>query len=74
MEDSTAYAWRAAYRAAILETDPAKMPARIDAAQKALQERLAEIEVYNSERQEIENAQRGLAILQAERADSFEAQ
>ncbi len=40
MEDTTSYGWHSAYREAVLETAPAKIPARIDAAQKALQERL----------------------------------
>jgi hypothetical protein len=77
---SSTYPWLSfsvlgqAYLAAVLETHPARMPARIAAAQKTLQDRLAEIEVFNPEDEAIQNALAGLAALKEKRTDSFEAQ
>jgi hypothetical protein len=40
LEDATVYSWDATYRAAVLETEPAKVSSRIDAAEKALRKDL----------------------------------
>ncbi len=74
MSDLSTYRWQVTYQEAVLETDQAKMPALINAAQKALQDRLAEIQVYSPEHQAIEEAKRALATLKAERVDPFEVQ
>ncbi len=67
MEDTTSYGWHSAYREAVLETDPAKMPTRINAAQKALQERLnSPAQIGTREYVEIQNARKALATLKAE--------
>jgi hypothetical protein len=67
VEDTTSYGWHSAYREAVLETAPAKMPARINAAQKALQERLnSSAKLSTREHVEIENARKALGTLKAE--------
>lgn len=69
MESSTIYAWHTAYRAAVLETDPHQMPARIDTALQAITERLNTAELSAEERAEIENARESLTVLHWERAN-----
>jgi len=69
MSDPEPHSWRTAYRLAVLEPDPAKMRNRIDAALRAIEERLRQpIEIGSPEHKEIENAKEALAILKTERA------
>jgi hypothetical protein len=63
------YFWQEIYRDAVLETDPAKMPTRIDAALMAINQRLHNpIEINSPEHKEIEHALRALEVLKAERS------
>jgi hypothetical protein len=65
------YSWQAAYRAAILETDNAAMPVRIYEALAAIeQRRLSDLEPGSDEERGLEDAERGLLALKAERIDS----
>ena len=70
MEPTQGYAWQRPYEAAILETDSTKLPARITAAEAAIDARIAEIQSMNNatadEWQAIEGARSGLKILIAE--------
>ena len=62
------YTWQAAYKAAILETDNFVMPLRIYEALAAIeQRRLSFLEIDGEERQALEDAERGLRALKAER-------
>jgi hypothetical protein len=70
VSQSKTYLWLPAYLSAVLETDNALMPTRIYEALAAIEQRLlSSIEVGSDERREIENAQRGLLTLKAERVD-----
>jgi hypothetical protein len=70
MNQSNTYLWLPAYLAAVLETDNALMPTRIYEALAAIEQRLlSSIEAGSDECREIENAQRGLLTLKAERVD-----
>jgi hypothetical protein len=65
------YTWQAAYRAAILETDNAAMSLRIYEALAAIeQRRLSYLEIDGEEDRALEDAERGLLALKAERLDS----
>jgi len=73
MDDT--YPWQAAYRAAVLETDPAAMTLRIYEALSAIeQRRLSPVEPGSDEEHALENAERSILTLKAEWVDSFEAQ
>jgi hypothetical protein len=62
------HSWQSAYKYAVLEADPARMPHRIETALKAIEDRLSRpIEIGSPEHREIEHAQKALAILKAER-------
>jgi hypothetical protein len=62
------YTWQAVYRAAILETDNAAMSLRIYEALAAIeQRRLSELESDGEEDRALEDAERGLLALKAER-------
>jgi hypothetical protein len=64
------YSWQAAYKAAILETDNAAMSLRIYEALAAIeQRRLSHIEEGGEEDRALEDAERGLLALKAERID-----
>ena len=64
------YTWQAAYRAAILETDNAAIPLRIYEALAAIeQRRLSDLEPGGKEDRALEDAERGLLALKAERID-----
>jgi hypothetical protein len=64
------YTWQAAYRAAILETDNAAIPLRIYEALAAIeQRRLSDLEPDSEEDRALEDAERGLLALKAERID-----
>ena len=65
------YTWQAAYRAAILETDNAAMSLRIYEALAAIeQRRLSYLEIDGEEDRALEDAERSLRALKAERLDS----
>ena len=70
MNQPRSYLWLPAYLSAVLETDNALMPTRIYEALAAIEQRLlSPIEAGGDEYREIENAQRGLLTLKAERVD-----
>jgi hypothetical protein len=61
-------AWRELYRAALLELRPEELRPRIDEAEKAIQERIVELRLEDSnseEARELEDALRGLRVLAA---------
>jgi hypothetical protein len=65
------YSWQAAYRAAILETDNAAIPLRIYEALAAFeQRRLSDLKPGSEEDRALEDAERGLLALKADRLDS----
>jgi hypothetical protein len=69
---SERYLWETAYRAAILETDNAAIPQRIYEALAAIeQRRLSTLEPGSEEERALEEAERGLLTLKAERMDPF---
>ena len=63
--------WRMLYTAAILETDNAKLMARVELAQTAITARLGELNGRDSseELEELSDATHGLSILRQERQD-----
>jgi len=64
------YSWQATYQAAILETDDAAMSLRIYEALSAIgQRRLSDLEPGCEEDRALEDAERGLLALKAERID-----
>ena len=68
------YLWLPAYTSAVLETDDALIPTRIYEALAAIEQRLlSPIETDSTEYREIENTQRGLLTLKAERVDEGNA-
>jgi hypothetical protein len=67
MTDPAIYAWFPVYRSAVLETDPAQMPARIDEAMKAIALRFCEPgRIDDAELNELAHAEDGLATLKSE--------
>jgi hypothetical protein len=64
------YKWYEAYKAALLETDWAKMPERIQTAEAALRQRIREFELDHGgtpeENQAIADAMRGLTVLRSD--------
>lgn len=59
--------WMELYRAAILELDPAKLPARVDAAYQAVQQRTWELTQQANTREEqtaLRDAMQNLRVLQ----------
>ena len=64
------YTWQAAYQAAILETDNAAMSLRIYEALAAIeQRRISYLEPGSEEDRALEDAERGLLAVKAERID-----
>lgn len=64
------YPWHPAYQAAILETDDAAISLRIYEALAAIeQRRLSYLEIDAEEERALEDAERGLLTLKAERLD-----
>ncbi len=58
--------WQVCYRAALTESDPAKLTGRIEAARRAIHDRLQEIEDYGHdtrEREQLESALHALFTL-----------
>jgi hypothetical protein len=69
------YSWLAAYKAAILGTDDAAMSLSIYEALAAIeQRRLSFLEIDGEERQALEDAERGLRALKADRIDPSSTQ
>jgi hypothetical protein len=65
------YSWYATYQAAILETDDATISLRIYEALAAIeQRRLSYLEIDAEEERALEDAERGLLALKAERLDN----
>jgi hypothetical protein len=61
-----AISWQALYRAALTESDPTKLAARIEAARRAIRDRLQEIDDYGHdtrEREQLESALHALFTL-----------
>jgi hypothetical protein len=68
MPDPAVYTWFPAYQAAVLETDPAQMPDRIDKVMKAIAARFCEPgRIEDAELNALAQAQDGLETLKAER-------
>jgi hypothetical protein len=67
---STYYGWGEVYKAAIIETDPGKLPNRVKAAKAAIDTRLHDLQMDHGgtpeERQAIVDALAGLSILRRE--------
>jgi hypothetical protein len=64
------YSWQTEYQAALLETDKAAMSLRIYEALAAIeQRRLSYLEIDGEEDRALEEAERGLLALKAERID-----
>jgi hypothetical protein len=67
MNNSTTYSWQGAYECAVLETNPAHMAGRIDAALRAIEQRVGStVRIDNTENEAIESARNGLAVLRGE--------
>jgi hypothetical protein len=65
---SDTHSWQSAYRYAVLESDPERMPHRIETALRAIEERLRlPLEIGSQEHREIEHAKEALAVLLVER-------
>jgi hypothetical protein len=68
---SDTHSWQSAYKCAVLESDPERMPHRIETTLKAIEERLRQpIEIGSREHSEIEHAREGLEVLWRERVDT----
>jgi hypothetical protein len=68
MSEPETYSWVPAYLSAVLETDNARMPTRVYEALTAIEQRRPSLTAADGiEEREIENAQRGLLTLKAER-------
>lgn len=74
METSQITSWEELYVAAVLETDPAKIAARLDLAQEALRERwhaLRQVRLARDpEKQRVEDAIRTLNMIRLNELDS----
>lgn len=57
------YDWIKFYEAAVLETDPTSLPSRIEAAQKAIGQRVIKSKIEDSERREIVRTLNALSVL-----------
>jgi hypothetical protein len=67
------YSWQAAYKSAVLETNPKQSSNRINEARRAIDERLHRTLLADSpEHKAMEDARRGLAELEAERVERDE--
>jgi hypothetical protein len=68
MSDTETYSWLPAYMSAVLETDNGRMPTRIYEALAAIEQRRPSLTATDGiEEKGMENAQRGLLTLKAER-------
>jgi len=61
------YTWQALYKAAVSENNPARLNGRIEAARRAIQERLEELDDSRDdrERQQLDSAMHALFTLAA---------
>ncbi len=61
------YTWQALYKAAVSENNPARLNGRIEAARRAMQDRLEELDDSRDdrERQQLDNAMHALFTLAA---------
>ena len=61
--------WQSLYNAALTESDPSKLIGRIEAARRAIQQRLKELDESGDtrERQQLDEAQHALFTLRARR-------
>ena len=61
------YTWQALYKAAVSESNPARLNGRIEAARRAIQERLEELDDSGDdrERQQLDSAMHALFTLAA---------
>jgi hypothetical protein len=67
MNNSTTYSWQRAHGCAVLETNPAHMAGRIDAALRAIEQRVGStVRIDNTENEAIESARNGLTVLRGE--------
>jgi hypothetical protein len=69
--DQANYLWHAAYMAAVCETDDSLMDGRILEARAALEQRLLS-PIEGEEYRAIENAEKALEVLRAERIRKFD--
>jgi hypothetical protein len=69
--DQANYLWHAAYMAAVCETDDSLMDGRILEARAALEQRLLS-PIEGEEYRVIENAEKALEVLRAERIRKFD--
>ena len=67
MDNPNGYLWHALYTAAVLETDTARMPKRIEEALNAIKDRRSWAEISDVECAEMEATCVRLATLRAER-------
>ncbi len=63
------YTWQALYKAAVSENNPARLNGRIEAARRAIQDRLEELDDSRDdrERQQLDSAMHALFTLAARR-------
>lgn len=68
MNDFASKSWQDYYRAALLETDPAKLPPLVEAAIHAIQQNLAQMEKRETpaDLRTLEDALQNLRVLQRE--------
>jgi hypothetical protein len=67
MNDSVSYSWQGAYQCAVLETNPAQMASRIEAALRAIEKRFGTtVRIDQPESEAIEAARNALAVLRGE--------
>ncbi len=67
---NTNYEWMKLYEAAILETNPNKLPGRIEDAKYAIGQRVVNSEIDEAERRAVVKALNALAVLKRERSVS----
>jgi hypothetical protein len=70
---SANYAWMKLYEAAVLETDPVRLPSRIEVAQNAIGQRVMTLAVDEAERRAIVKTLDALAILNREHLPDLSA-
>jgi hypothetical protein len=72
MNNSLTYSWQQAYECAVLETNPAHMAGRIEAALRAVEQRVGStVRIDNTENEALESARNGLAVLRGEWFDGL---
>jgi hypothetical protein len=70
VNDLTSSVWRTAYVAAVLETDAARIAARISDARAAINERInTHVEITSHEREALDAAVQKLEILKVQQVD-----